>query len=223
MRAWLVIGVLALLSFVAIRGCLGGASTSWNQRLTLVVETPQGEVRGSAVTEVSVTYFAGGEPISGREVSYDLTGEAAVVEVLPGRYLFALISGSEELFAAAAKERFKGMRRGQWLFLIPGQTEPVTLTGDLIPMLVAFDDITKPETVRRVNPKDLVAVFGEGVRLKAMTLEITEEAVTEGRVEGVLGWLDNLGGGMLDGAKISSINAKNRLANDLTRWDFVKP
>lgn len=191
MRAWLVIGVLALLSFVAFRGCFGGASTSWNQRLTLVVETPQGEVRGSAVTEVSVTCFAGGEPISGREVSYDLTGEAAVVEVLPGRYLFALISGSEELFAAAAKERFKGMRRGQWLFLIPGQTEPVTLTGDLIPMLVAFDDITKPETVRRVNPKDLVAVFGEGVRLKAMTLEITEEAVTEGRVEGVLGWLDD--------------------------------
>jgi hypothetical protein len=32
-------------------------------------------------------------------------------------------------------------------------------------------------------------VFGEGVRLKAVTLEITEEAVTEGRVEGVLGWL----------------------------------
>ena len=56
-------------------------------------------------------------------------------------------------------------------------------------MLVTFDDITKPETVRRVNPEDLAAVFGEGVRLKAVTLEITDEAVTEGRVEAVLGWL----------------------------------
>lgn len=40
------------------------------------------------------------------------------------------------------------------------------------PMLVTFDDITKPETVREVDPEDLAAVFGEGVRLKAVTLEI---------------------------------------------------
>ena len=32
-------------------------------------------------------------------------------------------------------------------------------------------------------------MFGEGVRLKAVTLEITDEVVTEGRGEGVLGWL----------------------------------
>ncbi len=56
-------------------------------------------------------------------------------------------------------------------------------------MLVTFDDITKPQTVREVDSEDLAAVFGEGVRLKALTLEITREAVTEGRVEGVLGWL----------------------------------
>ncbi|MBN8632473.1 MAG: hypothetical protein J0L76_16665 [Rhodobacterales bacterium] len=56
-------------------------------------------------------------------------------------------------------------------------------------MLVTFDDIAKPETVQRVDLEDLAAVFGEGVRLKAVTLEITEEAVTEGQVEGVLGWL----------------------------------
>jgi hypothetical protein len=55
--------------------------------------------------------------------------------------------------------------------------------------LVTFDDITKPETVREVEPADLAAVFGEGVRLKTVTLEITEEAVTVGLVEGLLGWL----------------------------------
>jgi hypothetical protein len=56
-------------------------------------------------------------------------------------------------------------------------------------MLVTFDDISKPETVREVEPEDLAAVFGEGVRLKAVTLEITRGAVTQGRVEGALGWL----------------------------------
>ncbi len=59
-------------------------------------------------------------------------------------------------------------------------------------MLVTFDDVTKPETVGQVDPEDLAAVFGEGVRLQAVTLEITEEAVTVGRVERVLGGLANL-------------------------------
>ena len=162
---------------------------SWRQKLTLVVETPEGEVSGSSVVEVRVSFYQGGQIMSGTEVHYDLTGEAAVVEVLPGRYLFALMGDSEELFFRAAKDRFEGMTRGEWLREIPEQTEPVVVKGDLIPMLVTFDDITKPETVREVDPEDLAAVFGNGVRLKAVTLEITEEAVTEGRVEGVLEWL----------------------------------
>lgn len=81
------------------------------------------------------------------------------------------------------------MTRGEWLRAMPGQTEPVTLTVDLIPLLVTFDDITEPEpeTVREVDPEDLAAVFGEEVRLRAVTLEITGEVVTEGRVEGGVG------------------------------------
>ena len=195
----------------------------WRQKLTLVVETPDGEVSGSSVTEVRADFYESGESMSGREVSYGVTGEAAVVEVLPGRYLFALMGGSEGLFAAAAKDRFEGMTRGEWLRKIPRQVDPVALTGEPVPMLVTFDDINQPNTIRKVDQQDLAAVFGEGVRLKALTLEITREEVTAGRIEGVLRWMDELGGGMLDGARISSIKAENRLANDLTRWDFVKP
>jgi hypothetical protein len=66
---------------------------------------------------------------------------------------------------------------------------PVPLPADGLPLLVTFDDITKPETVRRVDPENLVSVFGEGVRLKAVTLEVTDEAATEGVVVGVLEWL----------------------------------
>ena len=57
-------------------------------------------------------------------------------------------------------------------------------------MLVTFEDITKPETVREVEPEDLAAVFGEGVRLQAVRLEITEEAVTEGALDALLPWLE---------------------------------
>ena len=56
-------------------------------------------------------------------------------------------------------------------------------------MLVTFDDIDRPETVRRVEPGNLAAVFGEGVRLEAVTLEVTDGAVTEGLLDDLLTWL----------------------------------
>jgi hypothetical protein len=191
---------------------------SWRQKLTLVVETPGGEVMGSSVVEVRVSFYEGGQIMSGTEVHYGLTGEAAVVEVLPGKYLFALMGDSEELFFRAAKDRFKGMRRGEWLREISEQTEAVRLSGELTPMLVTFDDITKPETVREVDPEDLAEVFGEGVRLQAVTLEITREAVTEGRVEKLLGWWPSMRAGPTNG--IVSL----RLRNESPRgWDNLTP
>ncbi|MBL9064603.1 hypothetical protein [Tabrizicola sp.] len=189
MKTVVVVSAIVAVMFALAWAIIMPETHSWRQKLTLVVETPGGEVTGSSVVEVRVDYYSGGQIMSGTEVHYDLTGEAAVVEVLPGRYLFALMGDSEELFFRAAKDQFKGMTRGEWLREMPGQTELVTLTDDLIPMLVTFDDITKPETVQLVEPTGLTAVFGEGVRLKAVTLEITREAVTEGRVEGALRWL----------------------------------
>jgi hypothetical protein len=160
---------------------------TWRQKLTLVVETPTGEVSGSAVVEVDGNMWQ--LPGSANEISYSVRGEATVVEVLPGRYLFALLGGSEGRFHAAASDRFPGLKRAEWLPLIPRQREPASLLPDHVPMLVTFDDIARPETVREMDPDNLAAVFGQGVRLKVVTLEITREAVTEGQVEGVLGWL----------------------------------
>ena len=57
------------------------------------------------------------------------------------------------------------------------------------PLLVTFTDLTDPTTVKAVDPENLAATFGPGVSLKRLTLEITDEPVTEGRIEQVLGWL----------------------------------
>ena len=56
------------------------------------------------------------------------------------------------------------------------------------PILVTFTDITKPESVKKVDPANLAASFGPGVKLKTVTLEITSAPVTEGTVETILGW-----------------------------------
>lgn len=68
--------------------------------MTIVIETPAGEREGASVVEVRAIF--GKQAMSGSEVQYVYTGEATVVEVAPGRYLFALLGGTEERFACAA-------------------------------------------------------------------------------------------------------------------------
>ena len=72
----------------------------------------------------------------------------------------------------------------------------------------------------RVDPKDLETHFGAGVTLKAVTLEITGEPVTQGAVKKVLGWLDSLGNNQLDGQRYRKASAKNKAANELNILDF---
>ena len=186
-----------LLALACLAGCR--VEYDWHQKLTVVVETPAGERQGGAVVEVRALF--GKQAMSGNEVWYGFTGEATVVEVSPGRYLFALLGGTEERYACAAgaglgwagpwAPKPGNMRRGDWLKEIPKQLgqPPVPVPPDCLSLMVTFTDIADPKTVQRVDPDDLAAQFGPGVRLKAVTLAVTEEPVTEGKVAAVLGWL----------------------------------
>lgn len=201
---------------------------SWRQKLTITVETPAGEVSASSVSAVS--WRKQWIRWDGMGWNYDLTGEAVVVEVTPGRYLFALLKGvgTTEYMGSVAAASISG-REGR---VIDGAlfdevrdkrdraAGVIAVPEGQYPMLVTFGDIARPETVREVDPEDLSAVFGEGVRLQAVTLEITEEAVTEGRVERVLGWLDEVWPNRLDGQRFGTVRAENRLANSLSANSF---
>ena len=173
MRAVVGLGAVVVFLFLAFQALFGGGSVSWNQRLTLVVGTPQGEVRGAAVTRVS---FSPGNRIILRDLdssSLTLRGEAALVEIAQGRWLFALLPDQERLIYNYVTDRRPA---GQWplglegsIPLILDQTEPLLLDPDAeirasfaprFPILVTFDDVAKPETVRKVDPADLDAVFG---------------------------------------------------------------
>ena len=150
--------LLVLTLLLGLAGC--GPRETWRQKLTLVVETPSGLVSGSAVVEV--TGDMNQLPGSQSEIHYSYTGEATMVEVSPGRYLFALLGGSEERFYWAARDRFENLRRREWLRRIPRQREPVELLPDHLPLLVTFGDITDPMSVMRVDPDDLDGAFGCG-------------------------------------------------------------
>jgi hypothetical protein len=48
------------------------------------------------------------------------------------------------------------------------------------PLLVTFTDMQDPTSVTRVDPANLAASFGTGVRLKRIEVEVTDDDVTTG-------------------------------------------
>lgn len=194
-RKTTALGIFALiLALVPLTGCEGYA---WRQKLTITIETPAGEVSGASVSEVS--WRKHWIRTDGMGWDYELTGEAVVVEVTPGRYLFALLqgAGTTEYMGSVAAASIAG-RKGR---VIDGTlfdevrdrrdraAGVITVPQYQYPMLVTFADITDPASVELVDPADLAASFGPGVRLKSVVLEVTDEAVTEGVVEGKLAWI----------------------------------
>jgi hypothetical protein len=78
--------VLLLVASLSLTGC---GSYDWHQKLTVIVDTPDGPKTGEAVTAVSWR----GNPVfrDGADYDTEVEGEAVVVEVVRGRYLFMLL------------------------------------------------------------------------------------------------------------------------------------
>lgn len=199
--------VLLGLAALSLGGC--GNNQSWNQKLTVTVDTPAGEVSGSAVTAISWSknFFSGGW--GGASWHSAVKGEAVVVDLGSGKLLFALLSHSDSndyianlatrlvmdtTDRAWSKAAFAGVRN---------LGEPTPVPPKLYPLLVTFADINDPKTVTKVDPANLAASFGPGYVLKAIMLEVTAERVREGVLEKSLVWLPDYQKGnlMLNGER----------------------
>jgi len=215
-KYWILLALLAGLG-IALVSC--NRSWTWHQKITVTVETPDGVKTGSSVMRATLTdHDSKLAPPEARGASFTLSGEAVVVEVMPGKYLFVLL---------------KNMPRPYGLFY-PGEApvdvapkleaarEPMTATlkPSQYPMLVTFGDINDPASVKQVDPANLAEQFGPGVSLKSITMTITNEPVTTGKLEDVLVWWSEYENKQLDGDKYTDFYAKNRLANSLNRRDF---
>jgi hypothetical protein len=198
--------VAALLILIALGLSACRQNFYWNQKLTVTVETPQGERSGSAVVYERVTY--GQQFMSGSLVQYDIKGEATVVEVAPGKYLFALLGegSTKELATRVWWDSFSEEQKrdpGKAYRIIESAREAREVPPKEYPLFVTFTDITDPMSVKEVKPDDLTASFGSGYSLKSITLEITDELATEGIVEDLAKWLVVLNGKYLHGGSTS--------------------
>lgn len=215
---------IGLLASSAVTFALGGCS-SYNYlryKMVVEVETPEGVKVGSAAREMGLGKKRNfvGPPSSG------IRGEAVVIDLPGGQTLFALLTGGDgdvdyakqiggraEVWGKSPSEPRDGP-----VELYPEAPDTIGLKRtNPLPMLVRFRDIADPTSVERVDPNDLAASFGAGVRLKRIAIESSDEDVTTG-IEKRLVWLDRYYDKMLDG---STIHNSRALANSLGRGSFI--
>jgi hypothetical protein len=158
----------------------------WNQKLTVEVLVDGKTVSGSAVSHIM---WREANALGSYPNSY--SGEATIVDLGERGMLFALIGEGTKQIAAYALHEELGVRRADYETLFPkimrfrGVRE---VPRDHHPLLVTFTDISDPKTVQKVEPGNLAATFGPGVALGKITLEITEEDMTNGEVRKMIDW-----------------------------------
>ena len=194
-KALLILAALALGGFMLWK--INYPTYTWNQKLTVTVSTPGGEVSGSSVVAVSWTknFFSGGW--GGALFHLTMRGDATTVDLGGGQFLFALLAyehsqephstgviplkllGDEKLYWSTDSFKKVQAARGRG---------PIALPRKLYPRFLRFRDIKDPTTAELVDPDNLAKSFGPGVRLVRVTIEITDEAVTRG-IRKILPWL----------------------------------
>ncbi|MEO1243971.1 MAG: hypothetical protein AAFX54_18835 [Pseudomonadota bacterium] len=178
---------------LALPGCWKPLFT-WRQKLTLEVEAGGEVYTGSSVIKV-FWKEAYGASMTGRPNASWMRGEAAFVDIPGKETLFALLKSPHDkgdprraAFWALGFAPEPGFDVESFRALSRAQGRKATLAPDQYPMLVTFDDIADPKSVREVDPQNLSGSFSGGVRLKRILLEITDEPVTE-LIETKLNWL----------------------------------
>lgn len=206
----LVVLVVAVATIVFGWLAFRGETTTLRSRLTLVVETPEGERSCSSVSQLTV--LAPGR--LNRTIGFSSLarvgeiGEAVVVDLGSHGILFATLaderalrSGGMGMYNGAsvqfAQEAFHG-KVGSGILSKDDYTAYLEemkrrkprgeVSFGNLPVLVRFSDLSDPSSVVQVAPSDLAASFGPGVKLKRAFLEITEDPPTTG-IEAWLPWL----------------------------------
>lgn len=199
--------------------CLSSCNDSWtwHQKITVSVSTPGGIKTASSVIKASLTEKGGWwAPPEATGATRSLSGEAVVLEVAPGRFLFALLNS----IPMAYEIYFPGEAPLEVAGRLENSRETRELNSKQYPLLVTFGDISDPASVERVDPAHLETSFGPGYRLIFFSIEITDEPVSRGQVAKILGWLPDYYDKRLDGQRFGNIETTNALANSLASGDF---
>ncbi|MDD3020685.1 MAG: hypothetical protein PHX61_06860 [Alphaproteobacteria bacterium] len=225
-------GVVALLVVaVTLAYAMGENSEktyTWRYKTTVTVDTPEGEKSGSAVREVNVTikacpvhicekgYLPGKVSTKGEAVAVDLGQRGMLFSIIPtDSYLivFNIFPGPHGGLTPEGAEYYSQLKNAKAEMGHNGY-----IMGQ-IPTMVTFEDINDPKTVQLAysvaaisvpnqaawdfkTTDNLEKLFGKGVHLKNVTVEMTDEPVTWG-IEKILQWLGKVKMSYLNGKHIN--------------------
>jgi len=192
MSRWVICAAALLLA-----GCI--EKYAYQYRVTVEVETPQGLRSGSSIWETTAWEGSG---IPDTAIRTREKGEAVVVD-LPSGTLFALLRDPELGYDYAtglveghlSMHPSPGVGMGKdWKEnrrLIAKARPAFELYPDEYPLLVRFLDPRDPASVEQVSPNVLAASFGEGVKLRRITVAVTGDKVEIGSIRDRLPWLSD--------------------------------
>lgn len=169
-------------------------------KITVNVQTPQGLKSGYAVREIVINTFNGYNPDKA-DFNADIKGEAVVVD-LGERQLFGLLDWDSynEVFYAFPSPGAPISEEGiEFYKALPAGSKVELTIKWAWPKMVTFLDPDDPKTVKQafkvendkndrisdfeITENNLEKYFGEGVSIKSVRVEMTDEPVTEGLVD----------------------------------------
>ena len=213
--------VRAKKSLLAVAAILASSIAGWwffdgsttrprpiRSRLTLVVDTPEGERSGSSVTQNTTSFPGGLTRAQGWAMWDKLVGEAVVVDLGTRGLLFSTFESQSSLerggmagyngaLTPFPQEKFPGKysadaptidKYAAYLDEVNRDKPTGEIPLKYLPVLVRFRDPNEPASVELVAPLNLAASFGTGVALKRAFIEITDGPITKG-IEDRLPWL----------------------------------
>lgn len=207
--------LLTALVAAVMSGCgVLGSVYRYRYKMTVEVQTVDGLATGSAVYEQTVgkSNVDLGDLSAKRGVR--TRGEAVVVDLPGQRALVVLIPDSEVAQAALdpnwhndwvenARRISSGRTPGGPLPLKPAPVSGSFANPADGAILVSFRDIDEPKSVELVNPDNLAASLGAGVRLLKITVQPTTDPVTTG-IDKKLKWLRAYFDSSLTGQRFSN-------------------
>lgn len=244
-KAGIITVGLAVLLFAAGAYAMGELTTSgtWRYKMTVAVETPEGLKSGSAVREMSNSRSRIELDLPQATHPAKITGEAVVVDLGERGILFALLNGYRYGPDHAKTIVFDLFPSGQGGNTAEGikyysnlKNAKAVLEAPDYPVLVMFRDINDPKSIEpvmrisggsgyvrreeyKIKEDRFEELFGKGVRLKEITIEMTDDQVTW-KIAKWLPWITDFYSKKFDGQRFNTIHSEYPFANSLSSGAF---
>jgi hypothetical protein len=182
-RWWKGGAALGILAAVALSVSACGRTHVENVKLTVNVDDDGAPVSASGVFKFICSktdnrlgeWGLGGCFVKGEAIPIDLGARGVAFLVMTG--------GQDRQWGGMVKDVFSAR---------PDPTaQSWDLQNDHLPRFVAFHSLSDSRTVFPVDPGDFAQTFGRSVELRSVRAEISNEEVTNGRIQSYLPWVVN--------------------------------